>query len=75
MLCFKIWLKFGKCICSQLLQFYDCLFSERFNWQLRSDGLSFDSIGKDETIWLERIFEDDEVFEVVKDLISYKAWP
>jgi hypothetical protein len=37
------------------------------------DGLSFDSIGEDDTIWLERAFEEDEVFEVVKALNSDKG--
>jgi hypothetical protein len=55
------------------VQFYDSLFTERFSWQPRLDGLSFDSIGEDEAIWLERAFEDDEVFEVVKALNSGKA--
>jgi hypothetical protein len=47
------------------VQFYDSLFAEWFCWQLRLDDLSFDSTGEDGTIWLERAFEEDEVFEVV----------
>jgi radical SAM superfamily enzyme YgiQ (UPF0313 family) len=36
-------------------------------------GLSFVSIGEDEAMWLERPFEEDEVFEVMKALNGYKA--
>jgi len=32
------------------------------------DGLSFMSIDTNESIWLEREFEEQEVWEVVKDL-------
>jgi hypothetical protein len=41
----------------------------------RLDGLTFDSIGEDEAIWLERAFEEDEVFEVVKALIVTRPRP
>jgi hypothetical protein len=52
---------------------YDSLFNKQFSWWPRLDGLSFDSIGEDDTIWLERAFEEDEVFEVVKALNSDKG--
>jgi hypothetical protein len=37
------------------------------------DDLSFESIGEVEANWLERAFEESEVFEVVKALNSDKA--
>lgn len=37
------------------------------------DTLSFESIGEEEAIWLERPFKDDEVFEVIKAMNSDKA--
>jgi hypothetical protein len=37
------------------------------------DVLSFDSISEEVAVCLERIFEEDEVFEVLKALISDKA--
>jgi hypothetical protein len=57
-----------------IVQFYDNLFTERFSWCTRLDGLLLDSIGGgEEANWLERPFEDDEVFEVVKALNGDKA--
>jgi len=38
------------------------------------DGLSFLSIDPEESIWLEREFEEQEVWEVVRDLNGDKAW-
>jgi hypothetical protein len=37
------------------------------------DDLSFDSMDEVEAIWLERAFEEEEVFEVVKAMNSEKA--
>ena len=37
------------------------------------DCFTFDSIGKDDVIWLERAFEEDKVFVVVKAPNSDKA--
>jgi hypothetical protein len=55
------------------VQFYNRLFTERFSWCPRLDGLLLDSIVGEEANWLERPFEDDEVFEVVKVLNVDKA--
>jgi hypothetical protein len=46
---------------------------KQFSWQLTLDDLSFESIGEVEANWLERAFEESEVFEVVKALNSDKA--
>jgi hypothetical protein len=51
-----------------ILQFYKSLYSKQFSWQSELDGLSFDSIGAEEALWLERAFEESEIFEVVKKL-------
>jgi hypothetical protein len=56
-----------------IMSFYDSFFTEGFSCQPRLDGLTFNSIGEDEAIWLERAFKEDEVFEVVKDLNGDKA--
>jgi hypothetical protein len=37
------------------------------------DGLSFNSIGVEEAMWLERAFEESEVVKVVKALNGDKA--
>jgi hypothetical protein len=37
------------------------------------DGLPFHSFGEEEAIWLERAFEEREVYEVVKDMNGDKA--
>lgn len=54
------------------MQFYDRLFSKQFCWQPKLDGLAFYSI-YEEASWLERLFEESEVLEVVKGMNSEKA--
>jgi hypothetical protein len=44
-----------------IVQFYNKLYSEQITWQPRVDGLSFLSIDADESIWLERDLEEQEV--------------
>jgi hypothetical protein len=51
-----------------IVQFYKRLYSEQFSWRPKLDGLSFFSIDADERNWLERDFEENEVWEVVRDL-------
>jgi hypothetical protein len=48
------------------------MFSKQFSWQPKLDGLAFDSIDAEEASWLERLFEESEVLEVVKGMISDK---
>jgi hypothetical protein len=55
------------------VRFYNSLFTEQFIWRPNLDDLSFDSIGEEEVIWLEKTFEECEVFEVMKALNSDKA--
>jgi hypothetical protein len=49
------------------------MYFEQFSWRPRVDGLSFLSIDADESIWLEREFEEKEVWDVVKDLNGDKV--
>jgi hypothetical protein len=37
------------------------------------DDLSFYSVGENEAIWLERLFEESEVLEVVKNMNNDKV--
>lgn len=46
-----------------ILKFFYCLYSEQFSWWTKLDGLPFDSVGDEETIWMERPFEESEVLE------------
>jgi hypothetical protein len=41
-----------------IVQYYDKLYTEQSTWQLRVDGLSFLSIDAEESIWLEREFDE-----------------
>jgi len=56
-----------------IVQFYNQLYLEKFSWRPKLDGLSFNSIGADEASWLERVFEESEVFEVVRVLNGDKT--
>jgi hypothetical protein len=49
------------------------LYSEQFRWQPKLDGLTFNSTDAEEAKWLERAFEESEIFEVVKTLNGDKA--
>jgi hypothetical protein len=60
-------------ISEHILQFYIHLYSEQFNWCPKLDGLSFNSTDTNEALWMERDFEESEVFEVVKALNGDKA--
>jgi hypothetical protein len=51
-----------------IVQNYSSWYTEQFGWQPKLDGLTFDSIGEVEANWLERVFEEGEVFDVVKAL-------
>jgi hypothetical protein len=60
-------------ISEHIVQFYKKLFTEQFSWRPVVDGLSFDSIDEAEASWLERDFEEREVWEVVKAMNGDKA--
>jgi len=56
-----------------IMQFYKRLYAEQFRWRPKLDGLSFPSIDADERNWLERDFEENEVWEVVRYLNGDKT--
>jgi hypothetical protein len=56
-----------------LVQYYNNLYFENCSWRPRVEGLSFSSIDADESIWLERAFEEKEVWDVIRDLNGDKA--
>jgi hypothetical protein len=56
-----------------VVQFYQRLYSERSTWRPKIDNQVFSSIDEDEKNWLERDFEEEEVWEVVKGMEGDKA--
>jgi hypothetical protein len=56
-----------------IVQFYRNLYTEQSNWRPRMDNQVFSSIDEEEKIWLERDFEEMEVWEVVKGMDGDKA--
>jgi hypothetical protein len=56
-----------------IVHYYNNLYFEHCSWQPRVDGLSFLSIDADDSIWLEREFEENEVWDVIRDLNGDKA--
>jgi hypothetical protein len=56
-----------------VVQFYQRLYSERSTWRPRMDNQVFSSIDEEEKNWLERDFEKDEVWEVLKGMEGDKA--
>jgi hypothetical protein len=56
-----------------IVQFYESLFLEEYNWRPRLDGLAFNSLATEEASQLELPFEEREVLEVVKGMNRYKA--
>jgi hypothetical protein len=55
------------------MQFYVRLFIEHFSWRPKLDGLAFHSSDDEEASWLERLFEETEVLEVVRGMNNEKA--
>jgi hypothetical protein len=56
-----------------IVPFYKNLYFEQCSWRPRGDVLSFLSIDVDESTWLQREFEEKEVWDVVRDLNGDKA--
>lgn len=44
------------------------------DWWSDLDGLPFHSISGEEVVWVERAFEENEVFVVVEDLNGTRLW-
>jgi len=55
-----------------IVHYYNNMYFEHYSWRPRVDGLSFLSIDADDSIWLEREFEE-EVWDVIRDLNGDKA--
>jgi hypothetical protein len=58
---------------AHIVQFYTQLLTESCSWRPILDGLLFKSIGSEESLWLERDFEENEVLEVIKELQGDKS--
>ena len=56
-----------------IVQFSRNLYTEQSNWRPRMDNQVFSSIDEEEKMWLERDFEEMEVWEVVKGIDGDKA--
>jgi hypothetical protein len=56
-----------------MIHFYSKLFTERSGWRPVSEGLPMHAIGEEDCRWLEREFEESEVWEVVRHMKSDKA--
>jgi hypothetical protein len=56
-----------------IVQFYSRLFSDSCRWRPIPEILPLQSIDMEESRWLERKFEEEEVFEVVKHMKGDKA--
>jgi len=56
-----------------IVNYYDSLYTEQSSWRPRVDEISFSSIDADECLWLERGFEEHEVWEVVREMNGDKA--
>ena len=57
----------------QVVQFYKKLYKETKEWRPFVEGLEFNQIEGLERDWLERRFEQEEVFRVVKEMEGDKA--
>jgi len=55
------------------MEFYKKLYSEQYQWRPRADDLSFLSIDEDDRIWMEREFEEDEIWAVIQNFKGDKA--
>jgi hypothetical protein len=56
-----------------IVQYYNNLYFENCSWRPRVESLSFLTIDADESIWLERAFEEKEEWDVIRDLNGDKA--
>jgi hypothetical protein len=56
-----------------VVKFYLTLYSKQSNWRPRMDNQAFSSIDEEEKVWLEREFEEMEVWEVMKSMEADKT--
>jgi hypothetical protein len=50
-----------------IVNFYKKLYSEQYQWRPRTNDLSFLSIDEDDRLWVEREFEEDEIWGVIRN--------
>jgi hypothetical protein len=58
---------------NHIVEYYKNLYSEQYLWRPTVDDLSFLSIDDEEQSWMEREFEEGEVWEVVRNFKGDKA--
>jgi hypothetical protein len=58
---------------AQIIEFYKTLYTEDSGCRPLLDGLHFSSISSDEACWLERPFEEEEIFKAVSNMNGDKA--
>uniref|UniRef100_A0A2N9GDX6 Reverse transcriptase domain-containing protein n=1 Tax=Fagus sylvatica TaxID=28930 RepID=A0A2N9GDX6_FAGSY len=58
---------------TQIIEFYKTLYTEDVGRRPLLDGLHFSSITSDEACWLERPFEEEEIFQAVSNMHDDKA--
>jgi hypothetical protein len=58
---------------AQIIEFYKTLYTEDSGCRPLVDGLHFSSISSDEVCWLERPFEEEEIFKVVSNMNGDEA--
>jgi hypothetical protein len=56
-----------------IVEFYAKLYSEQYQWRPKVDDLSFSSVDEEDRIWLEREFEEDEIWAVIQNFKGDKA--
>jgi len=56
-----------------IVEFYAKLYSEQYQWRPKVDDLSFSSIDEEDRLWLEREFEEDEIWAVIQNFKGDKA--
>jgi hypothetical protein len=56
-----------------IVQFYRKLYTEQSNWRPKMENQAFSSIDEEDKMWMERDFEEVEVWEVVKGMDGDKA--
>jgi hypothetical protein len=56
-----------------IVEFDKKLYSEQYQWRPRVDNLSFLSIDKEDRIWMESEFEEDEIWAVFQNFKGDKA--
>ena len=63
----------GSVVQSQVVQFYQNLYTETGMWRLTMDGLDFACIREDERVSLEKEFSKEEVTQVLMEMEGDKA--